>query len=170
MHTPSARQKLGAEECRARGMSSLSKVGILADTHGLLDARVCPSLSTSHVDYILHAGDVADASLRPPSRLGAPDLLAALAGVAPVIAVRGNADDSALRGSIFPETSTLTVGGLRFFLHHGDLICWKDDDAVLDVLRPAGGWRTGDVVVGGHSHAPRFVLHVASGVYFLNPG
>ena len=42
--------------------------------------------------------------------------------------------------------------------------------SVLAALEPAGGWRpSGDVVVSGHSHTPRFVRH-ASGVAFLNPG
>ena len=94
-------------------------VGILADTHGLLDARVVPALRSAACTRILHAGDIADAF---PSRLSLPALLAALEEVAPVSAVRGNTDDKVAAGHGLPATLVHACGGVRFVMHHGDLI------------------------------------------------
>ncbi|HEX6905116.1 MAG TPA: metallophosphoesterase family protein, partial [Terriglobales bacterium] len=54
-------------------------VGVISDTHGLLRPEAIAALQGS--DYIIHAGDV-----------GGPDILAHLAEVSPVTAVRGNVD------------------------------------------------------------------------------
>ena len=145
-------------------------VGIIADTHGLLAERLCPALAAAKVTHILHAGDVGPGKLKPSGRLSAFSLLAALAEVSPVSAVRGNTDDDSGSHGL-PAALTYNAGALRFFVHHGDQNPhWKDDDAVLTALRPADGWRpNGDIIVSGHSHVPRFVRH-ASGVFFLNPG
>jgi putative phosphoesterase len=141
-------------------------VGILADTHGILDARVCDALRTAACTHILHAGEVTDALT---SRLTLPALLTKLEDIAPVSAVRGNTDDKAAAGHCLPATLSWSAGKVRFIMHHGARIPWKDDKATLDALRPSNGWRPTDIVVSGHSHAPRFVRH-RSGVHFLNPG
>ena len=98
-------------------------------------------------------------------------MISALSKVSPVKAVRGNTDDDKL-----PATLTYMAGAIRFVVYHGvkneeaGLPDWKDDEAVLAKLEPAGGWReSGDIIVYGHSHVPRFVRH-ATGVTFLNPG
>ena len=152
-------------------------VGLMADTHGLLAPNVCTALTSAKVSQILHAGDVGPGRKgfeknRPSTR----SLLTILSGVAPTLAVRGNTDDNNAmnHGHDLPATLTYQAGGVRFVCHHGDKNPlspdWKDDDAVLAALRPEGGWReTGDIIVSGHSHQPRFVRH-ASGVSFLNPG
>ena len=54
-------------------------VGVIADTHGLLRPEALEALQSSRL--ILHAGDI-----------GTPDVLEALARIAPVVAVRGNVD------------------------------------------------------------------------------
>jgi uncharacterized protein len=59
------------------------RIGVLADTHGLLRPRVLELLAGCQV--LLHAGDVGD-----------PAVLAGLAALAPVHAVRGNVDHGAL--------------------------------------------------------------------------
>ena len=54
-------------------------LGVISDTHGLLRPEAVEALRGS--DRILHAGDVGD-----------PEILDALAHIAPVTAVRGNVD------------------------------------------------------------------------------
>ncbi|MBU2601551.1 MAG: metallophosphatase family protein, partial [Actinobacteria bacterium] len=58
-------------------------VGIISDTHGVLDPRVIDVFSG--VTHIIHAGDV-----------GAAEVLTGLSRIAPVTAVRGNMDSGAL--------------------------------------------------------------------------
>ena len=55
------------------------RVGVISDTHGLMRPAALAALAGS--DLIVHAGDI-----------GGPDILAALARIAPVTAVRGNND------------------------------------------------------------------------------
>ena len=157
----------------SRGPSySMHTIALVADTHGWLDDRLCPALAEAKVTHILHAGDVALGKKKVANRLDAKSLLDALSKVAPVHAVRGNTDDD----TSLPAMRTYTAGAVRFVVHHGNknddagLPDWKDDEAVLAALEPAGGWReSGDIIVSGHSHKPRFVRHT-SGVAFLNPG
>ena len=141
-------------------------VGLLADTHGLLDPTVLATMRAAGVSHILHAGDLVDGN--GAKRLQLAEMLSHLQAVAPVTVVRGNTDDKWARGHSLPETASHSAAGVRFFMHHGDRI--KDDDAALAHLVPADGWRSkGDVIVSGHSHTPRLERH-RSGVTFLNPG
>jgi len=57
-------------------------IGVISDTHGLLRPEAVVALRG--VELILHAGD-----------LGSPEVLDALKGIAPVVAVRGNNDKGA---------------------------------------------------------------------------
>lgn len=57
------------------------RIGIIADTHGVLHPRVQDVFAG--VDHILHAGDV-----------GGAHILDALRAIAPVTAVAGNNDDA----------------------------------------------------------------------------
>ena len=150
-------------------------IALIADTHGVLAPLVCPLLAAAKVTHILHAGDVGPGKKGAErNRLDARSLLAALSDVSHVDAVRGNTDDNH-HGHNLPATLVYQAGAVRFVVHHGDnngphSPAWQDDDAVLAALQPEGGWRTtGDVIVSGHSHDPRFVRH-ASGFIFLNPG
>ena len=60
----------------------IHRIGVISDTHGLLRPEAVQALQG--VAQILHAGDV-----------GKPEILTALAGIAPVTAVRGNVDNGA---------------------------------------------------------------------------
>ena len=62
-------------------------------------------------EHIIHAGDI-----------GAPDLLTALAAIAPVTAVRGNNDRGRWAASI-PETAVLAAGGTSIYVIH-DVTSW----------------------------------------------
>jgi putative phosphoesterase len=56
-------------------------LGVISDTHGLLRPEAVAALRGA--DRIVHAGDV-----------GSPEILASLAALAPLTAVRGNNDET----------------------------------------------------------------------------
>jgi putative phosphoesterase len=118
-------------------------VGVISDTHGLLRDEALAAFKG--VDHILHAGDVGDAGI-----------LAALAEIAPVTAIRGNVDMYGACAELNP-TEAVELGGKLFYLVHSvhDL----DIDPVAAKV---------DVVVSGHSHQPGFESR--GGVLYLNPG
>ncbi len=118
-------------------------IGVISDTHGLLRPEALTVLRGS--DRIIHAGDV-----------GAPDVLAALAELAPVTAVRGNNDHGAWARSI-ATTEVVDADGLLIYVIH--------DVKELDLDPAAGGIR---VVVSGHSHRP--AQETRDGVLWFNPG
>ena len=118
-------------------------VGVISDTHGLLRPEAVAALRG--VDRIVHAGDI-----------GAPEVLAALAELAPVTAVRGNNDKGPWARAI-AETQVVDAGGVLIYVIH--------DVAELDVDPAAGGF---GVVIAGHSHVPR--NQVRDGVLWFNPG
>ena len=125
------------------GVGSSVRIGIVADTHGLLRPEVLAALKGSQ--QIVHAGDV-----------GGPELLERLGGIAPVTAVRGNVDHGAWTLSL-PGSVTLEVGGVRLHVVH------DADTLLLDPKREGFA-----VVVSGHSHRPWNQRR--SGVLFFNPG
>jgi putative phosphoesterase len=118
-------------------------IGILSDTHGLLRDEAIAALAG--VDHILHAGDVGD-----------PGILAALAHIAPVTAIRGNIDTSGPCSQL-PSTEAVELQGRLFYLIH------SIHD--LDLNPIAAGI---SVVVSGHSHKPG--IHSREEVLYLNPG
>ncbi len=118
-------------------------VGVISDTHGLLRNEAVEPLRGSY--RILHAGDV-----------GAPEILKALARIAPVTAVRGNVDTSAW-GRALPETEVVEVSGVSIYMLH--------DFGRLDLKPEAAGFR---VVIYGHSHQPK--IEEKNGVLYFNPG
>jgi uncharacterized protein len=118
-------------------------VGVIADTHGLLRPEAVAALRGA--DLIVHAGDI-----------GSAELLAELAAIAPVLAVRGNNDRDAWAASV-PETVTTEIAGVRVHVLH-DLNALAGDPAGLDV----------DVIISGHSHKPK--VERRAGLLLLNPG
>jgi uncharacterized protein len=118
-------------------------VGVISDTHGLLRPEAVAALAG--VERIVHAGDI-----------GSPDVLAALARIAPVCAVRGNNDREAWAAAI-PETDVVEVGDVSLYVLH--------DVHELDLDPRAAGFAA---VIAGHSHQPR--QEERDGVLYLNPG
>lgn len=118
-------------------------IGLISDTHGLLRPAALDALRGS--EAIIHAGDV-----------GGGEILPALGAVAPVVAVRGNIDESP-PACLLPERTTLQVGAVAIHVLH--------DLATLTLDPAAAGIR---VVVSGHSHHPG--LQERDGVLFVNPG
>lgn len=122
---------------------SVSRLGIISDTHGLLRPEVLPALAGA--DLILHAGDIGD-----------PGILESLRAVAPLVAVRGNNDRGAWADGL-PEQVLVYINERRFALLH---------DANTFLCREWGG--APDFVVAGHSHRPE--VGTRDGVAVLNPG
>ena len=116
-------------------------IGLISDTHDLVRPEAKRALAG--VSRIFHAGDICS-----------PAVLAELAAIAPVTAVRGNNDRGAWADSI-PVTQTVAVGAASILIIH-------NIDELLD--EPAGY----DVVVYGHSHRPS--IDRREGVLFVNPG
>jgi putative phosphoesterase len=118
-------------------------VGVISDTHGLMRPEALAALAG--VGRIVHAGDV-----------GNPEVLDALAAVAPVAAIRGNIDTGSWAASL-PETRTVEAAGVRLFVIHSLA------DLAFDPAE--AGFHA---VVSGHSH--RASIERTNGVWFLNPG
>jgi|SRR6266851_9572722 len=118
------------------------KIGVISDTHGLIRPAALAALEGS--DLIVHAGDV-----------GSPDVLRALAAVAPVVAVRGNNDKGAWAATL-PATEIVHADSSLVYVLH--------DRNELDLGAAAGV----AAVVSGHSHAPR--IETKAGVLYVNPG
>lgn len=126
-------------------MAGILRVGIIADTHGVIHPRV-EELFTN-VDHIVHAGDV-----------GGAHVLRALRELAPLTYVDGNNDDATGE-----EIVRFDLGGIRVLLTHILPRPHKLAARVADSLRE----RPADLVVFGHSHLPHH--EVVDGVTYFNP-
>jgi putative phosphoesterase len=118
-------------------------IGLISDTHGLLRPEALAALQG--VSQIIHAGDV-----------GAPEVLSALAALAPVHAIRGNVDGGAWAEAL-PATRLVEVEGQWVYVLH--------DLGTLDLDPAAAGVAA---VISGHSHQPRTARRY--GVLYVNPG
>ncbi|MEG3191969.1 metallophosphoesterase family protein [Lysobacter sp. D1-1-M9] len=119
------------------------RIGLISDTHSLLRPEAIEFLRGC--DHIVHAGDI-----------GRPEILAELAALAPVTAIRGNIDTGEWAEAV-PEIQRVTLGGICVHVLH--------DLAELDIDPAAAGV---DVVLSGHSHRP--LIKERDGVLFVNPG
>ncbi len=126
------------------------KLGLVSDTHGLVDPRM-PEIFHGCA-RVLHAGD-----------LVRPEVLAVLARAAPVTAVRGNNDHGPALEDL-PGSALLAVGALTLLMVH--------DLGARGRPAPAAGAlllrHRPQLVVHGHSHRPGAELH--EGRLFVNPG
>jgi uncharacterized protein len=125
------------------------RIGLVADTHGMLDPALAPLLEGC--DLILHAGDVDRASV-----------LEGLSHIAPVRAARGNNDDGPF-GASLPEAIRVELEAVRALLIHE-----ARADAPAPALRRMLARSPADLVVHGHSHRPGSAWRGAT--LFLNPG
>jgi len=118
-------------------------IGVISDTHGLLRPEALEGLRGS--DLIFHAGDVGDG-----------EILGALEGLAPVVAIRGNTDRGDLARAL-PDTQAVEVAGHILYLIH--------DIGSLDLRPEAAGFAA---VIFGHTHQPE--VREERGVLYFNPG
>jgi putative phosphoesterase len=118
------------------------RIGVIADTHGLLRPEALRALKNS--ELIIHAGDI-----------GKPEVLEALGAVAPVLAIRGNNDRGSWAVDI-PELLDLHVNGVKIHVIH------NVNELASDIAHRF------QAVVSGHSHKPS--LNKRGDTLFLNPG
>ncbi|MGG7634581.1 metallophosphoesterase family protein [Pseudomonas sp. ES1] len=119
------------------------KVGVISDTHGLLRPEALAALEGCAL--IVHAGDI-----------GKPQVLEALAALAPLRVVRGNNDVALPWAQGLPDVDRFEVQGWQVLLVN-DL---ADVPAHLD---QGVQW-----VITGHSHKP--LIEQREGRLYLNPG
>lgn len=118
-------------------------IGVIADTHGLVRPELFDQFKG--VDYIVHAGDV-----------GSQEVLDTFRKIAPVRAVRGNADKGEWAESL-PLYDLFEIAGHFIYLIH--------DLNTIDLDPQAAGIH---VVISGHSHQPG--ISRKKGICYLNPG
>jgi uncharacterized protein len=121
----------------------MPRVGLISDTHGLLRPEAIAFLCGS--DFIVHAGDIGNASV-----------LKELKALAPLTVVRGNNDKGPWAEKI-AETEVLRIDDVFIYVLH--------NLADLDLDPVAAGFQ---VVVSGHSHQPS--VEERDGVLYVNPG
>jgi putative phosphoesterase len=125
------------------------RLGVIADTHGLLRPEVFRAFA--EVDHILHAGDV-----------GPMELLTELEALAPVTAVYGNTDGSDVR-SRFPQVAHLELDGFDIVVTHGDQFGSPTPEKLNTAFPNA------QIIIFGHTHRPLLTL-VDVVVTVMNPG
>jgi uncharacterized protein len=125
------------------------RLGIIADTHGQLRPQVFEVFAG--VDHILHGGDV-----------GPPALLEELEALAPVTAVYGNTDGTALRARL-PQVARIQLDGFRIVVTHGDQYGSPTPEKLNAAFPDA------EIIVFGHTHRPLLTL-VDQVVTVMNPG
>lgn len=140
------RGKAGKERGSGRSLdekdkeeSYMKKIGVLSDTHGKLREEVADILR--ECDVIMHAGDI-----------NTPRILEQLQKIAPVYAVRGNADKEWAKR--LPVKLDERICGLRIYMVH------NKKDIPEDLAEY-------DLVVYGHSHKYE---ERKEGCLYLNPG
>ena len=121
----------------------MKRIGLISDTHGLLRPQALAFLHGC--DHVLHAGDVGD-----------PAILAAIARIAPLTAVRGNNDHGDWADAL-PASADVVFERVRIHVLH--------DVATLAIDPRASG---ANVVVSGHSHRPSIARR--DGILYVNPG
>lgn len=119
------------------------KVGLIADTHGLLRPEAVEALRGC--EQLIHAGDI-----------GKPEILDALRALAPLHVVRGNNDQGLPWADDLPDHLLIPFGDWTLYLTHEMA---HVPDVLPDSVR---------VVVTGHSHKP--LVQTKEGVLFVNPG
>lgn len=123
--------------------TTITRVGLISDTHGLLRPEVVEALQGS--ELIIHAGDV-----------GNPQILESFRGIAPVVAVRGNVDTMEWAQKL-PLTAVAEAGAVLIYVLH--------DVNAVDLNPRAAGFQ---IVVSELSHKPAKMER--EGVLFVNPG
>jgi putative phosphoesterase len=124
-------------------VSKALRVGLVADTHGLL--RTAAKRFAAECDYLIHAGDI-----------GSQEILDELSALAPLTVVKGNNDQQDWAARL-PQTELIRLGGVFVYVIH--------DIATLAIGLSVASFR---VIVSGHSHKPS--VQEREGILYVNPG
>ncbi|AEC51266.1 hypothetical protein PNA2_0349 [Pyrococcus sp. NA2] len=130
-------------------------IGVLSDTHypkAYFPEKILEFFEKRGVRYIIHAGDVTE-----------KQLLEKLENIAPVIAVRGNADKINL-----PEEETLNVMEKKILILHGhNFLSLNTQNLTYKALE-----EDADILIFGHTHRPYYneVTTMGRRIILLNPG
>lgn len=128
------------------------RIGLLSDTHGFYDPRIAEHFSKC--DEIWHAGDIGDY-----------EVVVRLNRIAPVVAVYGNIDGTAIR-SRFPGHQRHTREGLDIWMTHIGGYPGNYDQRVRSTIfsDPPG------LFISGHSHILKVIPDKKLGLLHMNPG
>jgi putative phosphoesterase len=124
------------------------KIGIIADTHGILPGEVLDIFS--EVQFIFHAGDI-----------GSDDVIEGLKIISPVYAVYGNVDTWPITIH-YPDMLVTKLDDLHICLVHQ-----IPSPKIFSYQLFKKGIKA-DIVIFGHTHAAGFE-HFRN-ILFLNPG
>jgi putative phosphoesterase len=154
--SPKGFRRVRREQQQEVNLPTPAVIGVLGDTHllrGEAGVRLAPVIDLfrrAKVDLILHAGDTGDLAL-----------LSVLEEIAPVAAVRGNADPVATLDAL-PDRVLIHAGARTILLLHGH----QGKTAVATARRAAND--AVDLVVFGHSHQP--LIERSGHTILFNPG
>ena len=130
----------------------MTRIGILSDTHGLLDERVFEHFE--NCDEIWHAGD-----------WGSLEVVNKLQAFKPLRGVWGNIDGYEIR-SLFPQHNRFRCENVKVWLTHIGGYPGKYDPLV----RPAIFQQPPDLFVCGHSHILKVQFDRTYDILHINPG
>jgi hypothetical protein len=128
------------------------QIGVIADTHGVLEPEVESAFREARPAKILHAGDI-----------GGPEIIRRLSAITDVIAVAGNCDPPPFAHHL-PFSGRLVVGSCKILMFH-DL---GMDEAPAGQVEQILAAEEPRVVIFGHTH--RAVIFEREGILFFNPG
>ena len=128
------------------------RIGVMSDTHGFFDPEIATYFG--NCDEIWHAGDVGDY-----------EVIVRLTMIAPVIAVYGNIDGTAIR-SRYPGHQRLMREGLDIWMTHIGGYPGHYDPRVKPEIydNPPG------LFISGHSHILKVMPDKKNGSLHINPG
>ncbi|MEZ4921052.1 MAG: metallophosphoesterase family protein [Saprospiraceae bacterium] len=130
------------------------KIGLLSDTHSVLDPKVFEHFGSC--DEVWHAGD-----------FGSVEVFDQLQAFKPMRAVYGNIDGAKIRASV-PEDLRFVCDGLPVFMTHIGGYPGRYNPrirALLDADPPTGG-----LFISGHSHILKVMPDKKRGFLHINPG
>ena len=141
------------------------RIGLISDTHIPEAAKGLPAQVKevfSHVDLILHAGDIYTVSV-----------LDELEKLAPVLAALGDDDyPETLRDKRIKEKQVITVGGVLIWLQHFGVWPWPYNSVGAKVKaeeKPGNELSLcPQVIIVGHTH--RAKIEDSGGVLLISPG
>lgn len=130
----------------------MTRIGLISDTHGMLDERVLEHFA--QCDEVWHAGD-----------WGSLEVVTRLQAFKPVRGVWGNIDGYEIR-NIFPQHNRFMCEDVKVWLTHIGGYPGKYDELV----RPAIFQQPPNLFVCGHSHILKVKFDKNLNLLHINPG